>query len=79
MLEAILILNKLNKAEHWEDYYPSKLACNSAIQELKELEGKSCRNCKYCPEDCDEDGEWYCEHRYKSIELDFSCKEWIAK
>mgnify|MGYP003587050504 CR=1 FL=1 len=79
MLEAILILDKLNKAEHWEDYYPSKVACNSAIQELKELEGKSCRNCKYCPEDCDDDGEWYCEHRDKSIELDFSCEEWIAE
>ena len=45
MLEAILILDKLNKAEHWEDYYPSKVACNSAIQELKELEDKSCNNC----------------------------------
>ena len=51
----------------------------SLIQELKGLEGKSCRNCKYCPEDCDDDGEWYCEYRDKSIELDFSCEEWIAE
>lgn len=34
-MKAIEILNKLNKAEHWEDYYPSKLQCNEAIAEFE--------------------------------------------
>lgn len=39
-LKAIEILKKLNKAEHWEDYYPSKYQCNEAIAELESLESQ---------------------------------------
>ena len=35
-MKAIEILNKLVKAEHWEDYYPSKNQCKEAIKELSE-------------------------------------------
>ena len=37
-MEAIEILNKLVKAEHWEDYYPSKNQCKEAIEEIERLE-----------------------------------------
>lgn len=30
---------------------------NIAIKELEEINNRSCRNCKYCSDDCDEDGE----------------------
>ena len=36
-MKAIEILNKLIKAEHWEDYYPSKNDCNDAIKEIERL------------------------------------------
>ena len=36
-MKAIEILNKLVKAEHWEDYYPSKNQCKEAIKELEKL------------------------------------------
>lgn len=49
------------------------------IRELEELENRSCRSCKHCSDDCDEDGEWYCEERIKHIELDFYCKRHEAK
>lgn len=48
-LKAIEILKKLNKAEHWEDYYPSKYQCNEAIEELEELIKKDkIKNCEEC-------------------------------
>lgn len=37
-MKAIDILTKLNKAQHWEDYYPSRHDCNEAIKELEELQ-----------------------------------------
>ena len=37
-MKAIEILNKLIKAEHWEDYYPSKNDCNDAIKELENIQ-----------------------------------------
>lgn len=37
-MKAIDILTKLNKAQHWEDYYPSRHNCNEAIKELEELQ-----------------------------------------
>lgn len=49
------------------------------IEELKALENRSCRSCKHCSDDCDDDGEWYCEERFKHIELDFCCNKWKSK
>lgn len=46
-LKALEILTKLNKAQHWKDYYPSRLNCNEAIEELKELNNRSCYSCNY--------------------------------
>lgn len=37
-MKALEILKKLNKAEHWEDYYPSRIDCNEAIKELEDLQ-----------------------------------------
>ena len=39
-MKAIKILDKLMRAENWDDYYPSKNQCNEAIKELEELETK---------------------------------------
>ena len=36
-MKAIDILTKLNKAQYWEDYYPSRLNCNEAIEELEAI------------------------------------------
>ena len=38
-MKVIAILNKLMKAENWDDYYPSRNQCNEAIKELEEYEG----------------------------------------
>ena len=37
-MKAIEILNKLIKAENWEDYYPSKNQCKEAIKEIEDLQ-----------------------------------------
>lgn len=34
-MKAQEILTKLNEAQYWEDYYPSRLNCNEAIEELE--------------------------------------------
>ena len=34
-MKVIAILNKLMKAENWDDYYPSRNQCNEAIKELE--------------------------------------------
>ena len=54
-MKAIKILDKLMRAENWDDYYPSKNQCNEAIKELedlevnnkelKDLQSRSCENC----------------------------------
>ena len=36
-MKAIVILTKLNNAQYWEDYYPSRLNCNEAIEELEAI------------------------------------------
>ena len=37
-MKALEILKKINKAEYWEVYYPSRIDCNEAIKELEELQ-----------------------------------------
>ena len=37
-MKAIEILDKLMRAENWDDYYPSKNQCNEAIKEIERLE-----------------------------------------
>ena len=39
-MKAIEIMNKLMRAENWDDYYPSRHQCNEAIKELEGLETK---------------------------------------
>ena len=34
-MKVIEILDKLMRAENWDDYYPSKNQCNEAIKELE--------------------------------------------
>ena len=38
-MKAIEILDKLMRAENWDDYYPSKNQCNEAIEELEKCAG----------------------------------------
>ena len=40
-MKAIVILNKLMKAENWDDYYPSRNQCNEAIEELEDLQNEN--------------------------------------
>ena len=40
-MKAIVILNKLMKAENWDDYYPSRNQCNEAIEELENLQNEN--------------------------------------
>ena len=37
-MKAIEIMNKLMRAENWDDYYPSTNQCKEAIEELEEYE-----------------------------------------
>ena len=37
-MKAIEILDKLMRAENWDDYYPSKNQCKDAIEEIERLE-----------------------------------------
>ena len=81
-MKAIEILNKLIKAEHWEDYYPSKNDCNDAIKELEVLKNRSCDTCKYGHPYSDEYIE--CSNSKTDtegleFEKDFYCKNWQSK
>ena len=40
-MKAIVILNKLMKAENWDDYYPSRNQCNEAMEELEKLQNEN--------------------------------------
>ncbi len=40
-MKVIVILNKLMKAENWDDYYPSRNQCNEAIKELEDLQNEN--------------------------------------
>lgn len=75
-MKALEILYNINV---WGDVTEVEEQINEAIIEIEELENRSCKSCKYCYDDCDEDGEWYCEERFKHIELDFRCSRWKAK
>ena len=37
-MKALEIMNKLMKAENWDDYYPSRHQCNEAMKELESLQ-----------------------------------------
>ena len=47
-MKVIVILNKLMKAENWDDYYPSRNQCNEAIEELEFLASTHTK-LMYCP------------------------------
>ena len=86
-MKAIEILNKLNKAEHWEDCYPSKLQCNEAIEELEKLNSRSCERCKYSfdiftgIDDSLLGEDFICTKLEvdKVFNKDFYCSEWESK
>ena len=87
VVKALEILNKLNKAEHWEDYYPSKLQCNEAIEELEKLNSRSCERCKYSfdiftgIDDSLLGEDFICTKLEvdKVFNKDFYCSEWESK
>ena len=40
-MKVIAILNKLMKAENWDDYYPSRNQCNEEMEELEALQNEN--------------------------------------